>query len=65
MGPKTHAVSVLFLRAYIQRRDCIIIVAWSVILSFHGGDPIAEVKMMISPFLRGSLNEVNYWVLLG
>jgi hypothetical protein len=36
--------------ADIQRRDCIL--AWSVILSVHGADPIAEVKLLISPFLR-------------
>jgi hypothetical protein len=37
----------------IHRRDCIL--TWSVILSVHGADPIAEVKLLISPFLRWSL----------
>jgi hypothetical protein len=37
-------------RAYIQRRDSIM--AWGVILSVHGADPIAEAKLWISPFLR-------------
>jgi hypothetical protein len=26
--------------------------AWSVVLSVHGADPIAEAKLWISPFLR-------------
>jgi hypothetical protein len=30
--------------------------AWIVILSVHGADTIAEVKLMISPFLRRSLD---------
>ncbi len=38
--------------ADIQRRDCIL--ACSVILSFYGADPIAKVKLLISPFLRWS-----------
>jgi hypothetical protein len=47
--------------AYIQRQNSIL--AWIVILSVHGADPIAEVKLLISPFLRLSLDyEINYWV---
>jgi hypothetical protein len=46
-----------FYWAYIQRRDCIL--AWSVILSVHGADPIAEVKVLISAFLRWSLDLWN------
>jgi hypothetical protein len=45
---KTKPTSVA--RAYIQRRDSTL--TWSVILSVHGADPIAEVKLLISPFLR-------------
>jgi hypothetical protein len=37
-------------RADIWRRDCILV--WSEILSVHGADPIVEVKLLISPFLR-------------
>jgi hypothetical protein len=37
-------------RAYFLRRDSVM--AWSVILSVLGADPIAEVKLLISPFLR-------------
>ncbi len=44
--------------ADIQRQDCIL--AWSVILSVHGADTIAEVKLLlISPFLRWSLDLWN------
>jgi hypothetical protein len=47
-------------RTYIQRRDSIM--ARSVIFSVHVADPIAEVKLLISPFLRWSLDyEINYW----
>ncbi len=38
----------------IQRRDPIM--TWSVILSVYGADPIAEVKLLISPFRRLSLD---------
>jgi hypothetical protein len=37
-------------RAAIQRRGFIL--AWIVILSVYGADTIAEVKLLISPFLR-------------
>jgi hypothetical protein len=37
-------------RADIWRWDCIL--AWSIILSVHGADPIVEVKLLISLFLR-------------
>ncbi len=40
----------IYLWAYIQRRDCIL--AWRVTLSVHGADPIPEVKLLISTFLR-------------
>jgi hypothetical protein len=38
------------LKAAIQRRDSIL--AWIVILSVYGADTIAEVMLLISPFLR-------------
>ncbi len=60
--------------AYIQRRDCIL--AWSVILSVHSADPIAEVKLLIpfcadllimksiTGFLKGHGNEADFlWFL--
>ncbi len=50
----TASFVIPLIRAYIQRRDCIF--TWSVILSVHGADPIAEVKLLISPFLRWSLD---------
>ncbi len=37
-------------RADIQRQGSIL--AWIVILSVYGADTIAEVKLLISPFLR-------------
>ncbi len=42
--PVIHAAPVKekLVPADIQRRDCIL--AWSVIFSVHGADPIAEVK---------------------
>jgi hypothetical protein len=33
--------------------------AWSIILAVHGADPIAEVKLLISPFYADY--EINYW----
>ncbi len=33
--------------------------AWSVILSVHGADTIAEVKLLLSPFLRWSLGFIK------
>ncbi len=45
----------------IQIWDCI--VAWSVILSVHGADIIAEVKLLISTFCSDLLiYEINYLV---
>jgi hypothetical protein len=41
------------IRAYIQRRDSIL--AWIVILSVYGADPIAEVKLLVSPFFCADL----------
>jgi hypothetical protein len=43
--------------AAIQRRGSIL--AWIVILSVYGADIIAEVKLLISPFLRWSLDLKN------
>jgi hypothetical protein len=43
--------------AYIQRRG--LILAWIVILSVYGADTIEEVKLLISPFLRWSLDLWN------
>jgi hypothetical protein len=40
----------IFVRAYIQRRGSIL--AQIVILSVYGADTIAEVKLLISLFLR-------------
>jgi hypothetical protein len=40
----------ILVRAYIQRRGSIL--AHIVILSVYGADTIAEVKLLISPFLR-------------
>jgi hypothetical protein len=37
-------------RANFQKRGFIL--AWIVILSVYGADTIAEVKLLISPFLR-------------
>jgi hypothetical protein len=37
------------IRAYIQRQGSIL--TWIVILSVYGADTIAEVKLLISPFL--------------
>ncbi len=32
-------------------------------MSVHSADPIAEVKLLVSPFLRWSLDyEIKYWV---
>jgi hypothetical protein len=49
-------------RAAIQRRGSIL--AWIVILSVYGTDRIAEVKLLISPFLRADLlfYEINNWL---
>ncbi len=41
-------------RADIQRHGSIF--AWIVILSVYGADPIAEIKLLISPFLRWTLD---------
>jgi len=43
--------------AYIQRRGSIS--AWIVILSVYAADKIAEVRLLISPFLLWSLNLWN------
>ncbi len=52
MSPRT--------RADIQGHGSIL--AWIVILSVYGADTIAEVKLLISPFLRWSLDLWN-WLL--
>ena len=49
--------SPLHLRAYIQKRGSIL--AWIVILSVYGADTIAEARLLISPFLRWSLDLYN------
>ncbi len=46
--------------ADIQRRGSILV--WIVILSVYGADTIAEVKLLISPFLRWSIDIWN-WLL--
>ncbi len=52
--------------ADIQRQGSIL--AWIVILSVYGADTIAEVKLLISPFLRWSLDfwrlsdELTWWL---
>ncbi len=43
--------------ADIQRRDSIL--TWIVIFSVYGADTIAEVKLLISPFLLWSLDLCN------
>jgi hypothetical protein len=50
MSRVQNLLSFLCVRTYIQRRDSMM--TWSVILSVHGADPLAEVKLLISPFLR-------------
>jgi hypothetical protein len=40
----------MYMRTAIQRRGSIL--AWIVILSVYGADTIAEVKLLISPFLH-------------
>jgi hypothetical protein len=58
-GPGGRGVGLYW--AYIQRFDSIM--AWCVIFSVHGAGPIAEGKLLISPFLRWSLDyDIKYWV---
>ncbi len=41
------------------------VMAWSIILSVHGVDPFAEVRLLISHFLRCSIYyEINYWAVV-
>jgi hypothetical protein len=55
--------NVSLLRAYIQSRDSIYGVERNFSVSVYGADPIAEVKLLVSPFLRWPLDyEINYWV---
>jgi hypothetical protein len=48
LSSRAHSQWSSDLWAFIQRQDSIL--AWSVILSVHDADPIAEVKLLISPF---------------
>jgi hypothetical protein len=49
---KAHSfVTCFYTRAYIQRRVSICMER-NFVCFFHGADPIAEVKVLISPFLR-------------
>jgi hypothetical protein len=47
----------IYIWAAIQRRGSIL--AWIVILSVYGADTIAEAKLLISHFLRLSLDLLN------